>query len=123
MPARPLKNEAFAVWSYNIGAGQSGLIVVARQRAEWTQEALPGHGLALSVGLSPYRLKDDFHVGVCRWDETGQLLRVPYLLVDVAGTFELHLIDGKWSFHPDRGAMEGNWWKPFSPVAATHPTK
>ena len=72
---------------------------------------------------SGLKWKEDFHVGLGRWDEKGQVLRVPYLLVDVPGTFELHLKDGKWSFHPDRGEMHVNWWRPLKQVAATRPAE
>jgi hypothetical protein len=109
--------------SYIVGTGQSGLIVAGWRRAEWTRDQYPGQGIAFSIGLEPYELQEDFHVGLGRWDEKGQVLRVPYLLVDVPGTFELHLKDGKWSFHPDRGEMNGNWWRPFKQGAATRPAE
>lgn len=107
--------------SYIVGTGQSGIIVACWGRGEWTADRKPGEGINFSVGIEPYHLKDDFQVGVGRWDAKGQVLRVPYLLEDVAGTFELHLTNGEWSFHPDRGVVKGSWWKPFEEVPATRP--
>jgi hypothetical protein len=103
--------------------GADGLIVAAWGRGEWTQDRHPGEGIDFIVGIEPENLRNNFQVGVGRWGEKGQVLRVPYLLVGIAGTFERHLVDGEWSFHPDRGELSGDWWRPLSGVAATRPAK
>ncbi len=102
--------------SYIVGTGQSGLIVAAWSREPWPPGMYSGKGINFSVGIEPSDLQPEFIIGLGKWDERGEVLRVPYILVDEFGTFELHLKRGEWSFHPDRGELKGNWWNPYKKV-------
>lgn len=115
------KDDEGQEWSYLFGTGQTGLIVAAWSRAPWSGDSPRGFGIAFVVGINPEDLQPDFHVGAGRWNTSGDVLRVPYVLVDQFGTFEMRLTEGKWSFHPDRGTVDGHWWKPDAGVASTGP--
>ena len=111
--------------SYFAGSGQSGLVMSAFHRTEWTKDHLPNHGFLCSLGIEPQQLKKAFKVTEAEWaDKEKRLLRLHYVLDGQPGVIEVRQDKKGWEMHPDRGVVKpGDWWQPYADAPATRPAE
>lgn len=111
--------------SYLAGAGQSGVVMSAFERTEWTKDTLPGQGFLCSLGIEPPELTKSFKVVSGEWSGGNKrLLKLRYLLDGKSGVIEVRRDEKGWAMYPDRGIVKpGGWRAPYAEVPATRPAE
>lgn len=111
--------------SYFAGGGQSGLVMSAFYRSEWTKDSVPNHGFLCDLGIEPEKSKKTFKVTSGEWtDGEKRVLRLRYDLDGKPGVIEARRSENGWTMHPDRGVVKpGDWWDPNAEIPATRPAE